>query len=113
MTRTFIIRDIGEIALLKSIGFTDRAAKIWQTLRVIIVLVISITLGILLSNLLNPIVFKYTFGIMGADKVQPHIIAMEVYLFYPLLLLAGTGIAAVLSTGMIGKIKLTQIRNIE
>lgn len=113
LVRTFITKEAGEIALLKNIGFNNRGLRLWQLLRILMVLAASILLGILLSYPLNTVVVKLTFGMMGASNIKEHILIGEVYLLYPAILFAGTGIAALISTRRIRKIDFSDIGNVE
>lgn len=113
MTKTLMTKDISSISLLKNIGFKDRSIKIWQALRIIIVLAVSILVGGLLSNPLNVVMTKYTFGAMGASNIKLNIIPFEVYFLYPLILFIGTTITALISTNAINRINLMQVNNME
>jgi len=111
LMKTFITREKGEISLMKNMGFTNFFIKKWQVMRIAITLLISVILGILLSNVLNPISTKYTFGVMGADKIPLNINYVEVFLLYPLLLFVGTVVAAIIGTSSVNKIDFREINN--
>lgn len=113
MTKTLMTKDISSISLLKNIGFKDRSIKLWQAFRIIIVLAVSILVGVLLSNPLNAVMTKYTFGTMGASNIKLNIIPFEVYFLYPLILFIGTAITALISTNAINRINLMQVNNME
>ncbi|GHU81497.1 ABC transporter permease [Clostridia bacterium] len=113
ISKTFITKDIGEIALLKSIGFSNNSIKAWQALRIFIVMVISVVLGILLSVPGDIVMVKTTFGMMGAASVPVSIIPLEVYVLLPLILIVCTSIAAILSMQSVNKVNLKEINNIE
>ncbi|MCL2698515.1 MAG: FtsX-like permease family protein [Oscillospiraceae bacterium] len=113
LVRAFVTRERGEISLMKNIGFTNRSIKLWQIMRIGVVLLISAGLGILLSNPLNPVMTRYTFGIMGAPKMPLNIVAFEVYFFYPLILFLGTIAAAVFGAIAVNKIDFKEINNVE
>lgn len=109
LVRSFMAREIGEIALLKSIGFRNTSLRAWQALRIIIVLLCSIVLGCVLSNAFNPVLREVTFGIMGASEVAFNIVWYEVYLLYPLGLFVVTALSAVLSIGNLNRYQLKDI----
>ncbi|HBT95619.1 MAG TPA: hypothetical protein DEB24_05825 [Coriobacteriia bacterium] len=113
LMRSFITREAAEIALLKSIGFKNATLRTWQALRIIIVLVCSIVLGTLLSLPLNPVMAAYTFGIMGAGSIDFVIVWQEVFVLYPLVLLAVTSTAAVLSTLSMNRFGRSDLGNVE
>jgi len=113
LIRTFVTRERGEISLMKNIGFNNHSLKLWQILRIVIVLFVSVTLGALLSNLFNPVIARYTFGIMGAPKMPMYVDAFEVYFLYPLILFLGTAIAAIFGSLAVNKIDFKEINNVE
>ncbi len=113
LMRTFITREKGEISLLKNIGFTNRFIRSWQMLRIVILLAASICLGVILSNPLNAVTVRYTFGLMGASKIKLNIIPYEVYFLYPTILFLGTSLAAALGTGPVGKVGFREINDVE
>lgn len=113
MTKTLMTKDIGEIALLKNIGFTDYSIKLWQALRVIIILAVSIFVGVLLSHPLNSVVVKLTFGMMGAKNYEMNIVPLEIYLLYPLVLFVGTALTVLYSVNAVNKINLREVNNME
>lgn len=113
LMKTFITREIGEIALIKNIGFTNKSIKRWQIMRIVLTLFISVIIGILLSNPMNAVMAKYTFGAMGSLNMPILVNAFEVYFLYPFILFIGTSIAAILSVSTINKINFMKINNVE
>lgn len=113
VSRMLFARDMNSIAMLKSIGFTDKSIRGWQMRRIIITLVISVILGIGLSMLLNAPITGATFGLMGANKINVVIKPLEVFAMYPVILLAVTIIAACLATTGIKKIDIRNLRGNE
>lgn len=113
MCKSLFTRDIGSIALLKSNGFRNSAIRIWQAARIIIVMVVSLAAAILLSIPLNKVVGRLTFGAMGAANIEMEINVGEVFVLYPLILLAVTALAVVISTIGVNKVGLKELGNIE
>lgn len=113
LTRTLLNKDIGTIALLKSLGFGNGTIRVWQSLRVIIVLVVAIILGVGTSFLVNPLMVKFTFGLVGADSVKQVINWWQIGLLYPAVVILGTSLAAALSTRSVGKVSFKEINSIE
>lgn len=111
--KTLITRERGEIAMLKSIGFSDRSIKGWQSIRILIVLCFSILSGTLLSAPLAKVTIAPLFAIMGATSIELITKPMEVYVVYPLILLMITGIAAYLCASQIKKVDLKEINTLE
>lgn len=113
MMKTFITKEKSEIAMLKSIGYSNHSIKLWQVFRIVIVLVIGIILGVVASQLLNEVTVGEIFNMMGASKLKMTIVPLEVYVIYPFILLGVTGLVAIISVSMIKKIDLKEINNLE
>ncbi len=113
LMKTLMAKERGDIALLKSIGFADHAVKGWQTARVLLLLAASVVLGTLLSDLLAPYLIGPIFAMMGATSIQLVMGSAEVYVGYPLLLFAVTGITAALCAGGVKKVDLKEVNDIE
>lgn len=111
--RIIMVKDRGEIALLKSIGFTGRTLMAWQTARVLLVLAAAVILGAVLSNLLAPVIIGPIFAMMGGTSIELVTGTWEAYVFYPLLVFAATWIAAALCAAGVRKVDLKEVNNIE
>ncbi|MGG7177495.1 ABC transporter permease [Clostridium paraputrificum] len=113
MMKTFINKEKGEVAMLKSIGFRNSAIRLWQSIRISIVLVVAIILGVILSKYLGPVTAGQVFAIMGVNNIVFKVNVLEVYIVYPIILLMVTTIIAYLSAGSVKKIDLKEINNME
>lgn len=113
MVKSFITKEKGEIAILKAIGFKNSSLVAWQTMRIGIVLLISIILGTLLSTPLSKLIVEPIFQMMGAYSIQFEIMPLEVYVIYPLIVLAVTEIAAIISAQNLRKVSASEASNIE
>ena len=113
MVKSFITREKGEIGMLKAIGFDDNAIIKWHTIRIGIIVVISIILGTLISNPIAQISSGEIFKIMGASSMEFDVRALEVYVIYPLMVLIVTLIASFLTAQQIRKISASETSNIE
>ena len=113
MVKSFITKEKSEIALLKAIGFKNNSLTLWQTLRIGIVLLISVILGALISSPLTPLIITPIFRMMGAYTIAYDIRAVEVYVVYPLIMLGITAFAAFISAQGLRKISSSQISNNE
>lgn len=111
--KTFITKERGEIALLKSLGFRNGSIRFWQVERILLILILSIIIGSFLSKLLAPVVIAPIFAMMGANHVVLEVKPLETYLLYPAVLLLITGIAAFLCTAEIKHIDAKEVNNIE
>ncbi len=98
MERSFITKEQGEIAILKAIGFRTGTIVNWHTLRFGIVSIISTIIALLLAVPLTNFSVGPVFEMMGANYgVEYEIIPLEVYVIYPLIVLAITLISAFLT----------------
>lgn len=113
MVKSFITREKSEIALLKAIGFQNHALILWQTLRIGMVLIVSVLVGALISSPLSSLIITPIFRMMGAYSVTFEIRTFEVYVIYPLTVLFVTALAAFVSAQGLRKISSSQISNNE
>lgn len=113
MMKAMMAKERGEIALLKSIGFSDRRIRAWQIERVLLLLGTSIISGALLSKLLAPCIIGPVFAIMGANKIQLEVKPLEAYVIYPLILFVVTGLAACLCSLEVKKVDASEVNNVE
>ncbi len=113
MVRSFIAKEKGEIGVLKAIGFGNGPLVIWQSLRIGIVLLMATVLAVLLSTPLSQISVAYVFRLMGAYHIEFEIKPLEVYVLYPLLVLAVTTATGMLAALQIRKISPSETSNIE
>ncbi|MBD5082237.1 MAG: ABC transporter permease [Ruminococcaceae bacterium] len=113
MVKSFITKEKSEIALLKAIGFKNNSLVLWQTVRIGIVLLISVLFGALLSSPLSSLIITPIFQMMGAYSIEYEIKALEVYVLFPLIVLAATALAAFISAQGVRGISSSQISNNE
>jgi putative ABC transport system permease protein len=113
MVTSFISDEKNDIAALKAIGFSDNSLIAWQTLRICIIFVIAGILGIILQIPLGQLALGYAFGMMGVSELTLTIDIMKVFVYYPLLILAITGLAAFISSQRIRSINAIEVNGIE
>lgn len=113
MVKSFITKEKSEIALMKAIGFKNNPLTIIQTMRIGIVLLISVIVGALISSPLTPLIITPIFRMMGAYSITYDIRAVEVYVVYPLIMLGITALAAFISAQGLRKISSSEISNNE
>lgn len=94
MVRSFVAKEKGEIAVLKAIGFKNASLVAWQTMRIGLILFISIIIGTVVSTPLTKLSVTPIFRIMGAYSIEYDIVPMDVYFVYPLTVLIATVLAA-------------------
>lgn len=114
MERSFIAREQGEIAILKTIGFKNRTIIWHHTLRAGIVLVLStiiaVCLGTPVTKLIAGEVFKMLGVVAGMDfEIHP----IEVYIIYPLVILIFVLAAAFLTAQCTRRISPSECANME
>lgn len=113
MVKSFITKEKSEIALLKAIGFKNNPLTLWQTLRIGIVLIVSVLVGALISAPLSSLIITPIFRMLGAFSIEYDIRALEVYVIFPLIMLGATAFAAFISAQGLRKISSSQISNNE
>lgn len=113
MVKSFITKEKGEIAMLKAIGFKNSALVAWQSLRIGIVLLISIVIGTAVSTPLSHLTVGPVFRMMGAYSIEFEIIPVEVYVIYPLAVFVAAVTAAALGALQLRKISASETSNIE
>jgi Predicted ABC-type transport system involved in lysophospholipase L1 biosynthesis, permease component len=113
MVKTFITKEKGEIGMLKSLGFHNATIMKWQSIRIGIVLFVSILLGALVSNPIARITAGKIFQMMGASHIDFVIKPFEVYVFYPVIIFAITMGASILTAMQIRRITARETNNIE
>ena len=90
MERSFISDETGQIALLKAIGFKDRAIIAWHCCRFMIVAVASELLAAALTIPVTKLWCDPIWDMMGASKVTYYFNPWKLLLLYPGMLLAIT-----------------------
>ncbi len=113
MVRSFLAKEKREIAVMKSIGFRNGSLILWQTIRIGVILILSIVIGVLISTPVSQISSGQVFKIMGAASIQFEIKPLEVYVIYPLILLSVTSLAALCTAASLCKIKTSETGNAE
>ena len=112
MEKLFIVREKGEIAMMKSVGFRNRSIRKWQILRMVWVVLVSMIAAVPLSLLSNQFVLKPIFAIMGAS-VEIQVVPWQVYGVYPRILLVGIIAATIFATRKVKQIHIREMNNIE
>lgn len=113
MVKSFITKEKSEIAILKAVGFKDMLLSLWQALRIMVVLLVSVILAMLLQLPASQLFISPIFKMMGAYNIEFYIDKFEVYLFYPVVIIIATFMAAFLSSQSLRKIHASQASNIE
>ncbi len=113
MQKMFLIRERGEIGMLKSIGFSDGSLIGWQAKRIMLVLFSGIAVGTLTGAPFSELTSGRVFQMMGAEKIEFVINPLEIYAVYPALLFVVTVLACVLAMRQVKNISVQEMNNIE
>ena len=113
LLRMLISKEVPEIAILKSLGFHDQSVKGWQTIRLGIILVVSIILGTVLANATGNILSAGVFRTMGITRLKLMTEPLQVYFIYPVLLYMITILAVRLSLGQVKRTHVWELNNQE
>lgn len=113
MEKSFLTKEKGEIAMLKATGFTNSSVILWQTLRISVVMIISVILAVILSEPLGQLAVGGIFKMMGAYNIIFDINVLETYIVYPLAIFAATVLSVFVTAQQIRKISSSEINNIE
>ena len=113
MVRSFISKEKGEIAIMKSIGFNNTSVIMCQTSRIGLIMLLSTIMGAIISTPLNSITGVKLFELFGLTQVEFAINPIEIYIVYPLIFLAGTVVATFITSLGVRKITPQQANNIE
>ncbi|WP_238655828.1 ABC transporter permease [Paenibacillus piscarius] len=104
--RLMIAKEVHGIAVMKSIGFTNSAIRRWQALRILIIMAASLILGVTAANTLGGSLLGLIFRIFGLTRLELNILPLQVYLLYPLLILAVVMLAVYTSCGQIKRVQI-------
>ena len=99
--------------MLKSIGFSNRTLKAWQSTRILLVLTVAILSGTVLAKVFSPVILGPIFEMMGGTQIKLVTNPIEAYVVYPLVLLIVTGIASYLCAFEVTKVDLKEINTLE
>ena len=114
MERSFISREKAEIALMKAVGFNNGAVIAHHTARFAIVALISSVIAAALCIPLTKLTIDPIMGIMGAvNGVGYEIRPLEIFVIYPLIILAITILAAFITSLYTKTIKSSDTADIE
>ncbi|MGN0612662.1 MAG: FtsX-like permease family protein, partial [Porcipelethomonas sp.] len=114
MERSMIAKEQGEIAVLKAIGFRDASIISWHTKRFIITACISAVIAVALVLPVTSLVINPVFAMMGASEgVEYTMNIPEVFIAYPLALIAVMALSVMFTSIYTKKITASQTADIE
>lgn len=114
MERSFIAKERGEIAMLKAMGFRTGTIMSWHSLRFVVIGVLSAFVAAVTSPALTKLCLDPIFKMLGASFGVPfEIKPLEVFLIYPVIIVAVTIISALLTSLYTRKVKSSDAAGIE
>lgn len=114
MERSFIAKEQGEIALMKAVGTGHGKIYVYHALRFLFVGMIAVMIGEIFAMPLTHLCIDPIFQMMGMELAPSYVInPVEMYLIFPVVILATTGVSAFLTSLYTRKIKSSDTANIE
>jgi len=113
MQKMFLIREQGEMGMLKAIGFSNGKIIGWQSKRIAFVLFFGVLLGTLTGTWFSQLTSGAVFKMMGASRIEFAIKPLEVYVLYPVAIFVTTLLACVVTMLKVRKINVQHMNEIE
>ena len=113
MQKMFLIREQGEMGMLKAIGFSNGAIIGWQTKRIALILLVGIVIGTVTGTPFSQVTSGEVFKYMGASRIEFQIHPWEVYVLYPVALFVVTLAACVVTMLKVRKISVDYMKDAE
>ena len=114
MERSFIAKEQGEIALMKAVGTRNGKIYVYHALRFLFVGIIAVFIGEMFAMPLTHLCIDPIFKMMGMELAVDYVInPVEMYLIFPIVILATTTVSAFLTSIYTRKIKSSDTANIE
>ena len=114
MERSFIAKEQGEIALMKAVGTRNGKIYAYHALRFLFVGIIAVFIGEMFAMPLTHLCIDPIFKMMGMELAIDYVInPVEMYLIFPIVILATTTVSAFLTSIYTRKIKSSDTANIE
>jgi len=114
MERSFIAKETGEIALMKAIGTRNSKIYTYHALRFAFVGAIAVIIGEIFAMPLTHLCIDPIFKMMGLELGVNYVVdPLELYLIFPIIVLATTTVSAFLTSLYTRKIKSSDTANIE
>ena len=114
MERSFIAKEQGEIALMKAVGTRNGKIYAYHALRFLFVGIIAVCIGEMFAMPLTHLCIDPIFKMMGMELAVDYVInPVEMYIIFPIVILATTTVSAFLTSIYTRKIKSSDTANIE
>ncbi len=114
MERSFIAKEQGEIALMKAVGTRNGKIYAYHTFRFLFVGIMAVMIGEIFAMPLTHLCIDPIFQMMGMELAVDYVIdPVEMYLIFPVVILATTTVSAFLTSLYKRKIKSSDTANME
>lgn len=114
MERSFIAKEQGEIALMKAVGTRNGKIYAYHALRFLFVGIITVFIGEMFAMPLTHLCIDPIFKMMGMELAVDYVInPVEMYIIFPIVILATTTVSAFLTSIYTRKIKSSDTADIE
>lgn len=114
MERSFIAKEQGEIALMKAVGTRNGKIYAYHTLRFLFVGIMAVMIGEIFAMPLTHLCIDPIFQMMGMELAVDYVTdPVEMYLIFPVVVLATTTVSAFLTSLYTRKIKSSDTANME
>lgn len=113
MQKMFLVRERGEMAMLKSVGFSNGKLISWQTKRIAMVIFLGVLLGTITGTPFSQLTSGQVFKLMGASKIVFDINYLEVYVIYPLAIFVASVLMCMVTMLSVRKINVNDMNEIE
>jgi putative ABC transport system permease protein len=90
--RMLIAKDSRRIAIMRSIGFSQRAIRVQYLVSSLLLLLVGIGVGTLFSNTLGQRLVSFLWSFMGAARIEFVIDPLRAYILIPLALMAAVAV---------------------
>lgn len=113
MQKMFLIREQGEMGMLKAMGFSNCSIISWQTKRMTLVLFVGVLLGTVTGTPFTQVTSGQVFKYMGASKIEFVINPLEIYVLYPVAILVVTVVVCMITMLQVRKVDVDSMKNEE
>lgn len=114
MERSFIAKEQGEIALMKAVGTRNGKIYAYHTFRFLFVGIMAVMIGEIFAMPLTHLCIDPIFQMMGMELAVDYVTdPVEMYLIFPVVILATTTVSAFLTSLYTRKIKSSDTANME
>lgn len=107
--KMLITKHYSQIAIMKAIGFSLNNIRLQYLTRSLFVLNLGIIIGVITSGTIGQQIVSFIWSFMGAPEIKLIINPIEVYFYYPLLLIFIVTIITLLSTQSIKQINIRKL----